>query len=414
MARNLRSRVISAPHPAAARRRKVLKSSGATTTKKAAKKSSARKSIKEEASSVIPSIPIQPKPKRIRKAKPHKNAIPTPEPIQPTILPNAPYLPPKNPQATFLGLPAEVSSSPPIATTKLTFPPQLRLQIYAYLHATTLIHIHKHVKVTKYYSYVSKQTWTPCKAAHPTLPLCAHPKYSGLCPESDRCTVRRDQPLDLRGLHALALTSKFVRSETAEFRAAPSTIAIPFDNDAAQCLATLRRVAPRKFAAIRRLVVVGVETDDAFFRGDANFILDQVPQLEALGVQFQAMNHARVDVLNESKLWLWCRGWRPLEWAATLIRTFPQRKAVPRHLTVVLEGTVWVKGLNGKIVGGESRWTLDKQIVVRIVREGKGPRVEASVGGPGEGWSDKDVRFEVVNPGGLVEPKRNAAWKAWW
>jgi hypothetical protein len=47
-----------------------------------------------------------------RKPAPHKDAVPPPE-----SLPNdgaidaPPYLPPKNPQATFLGLPAEVDTS---------------------------------------------------------------------------------------------------------------------------------------------------------------------------------------------------------------------------------------------------------------------------------------------------------------
>jgi hypothetical protein len=31
-----------------------------------------------------------------------------------------------------------------------------------------------------------------------------------------------------------------------------------------------------------------------------------------------------------------------------------------------------------------------------------------------KGWEDEDVAMEAIQPGRLVEPKRNANWKCWW
>ena len=75
-----------------------------SVAKKSAKPASKRKPAQQKATAKEPTK-IAPK----RKPAPHKEAIPTPEPL-PWLggIDAPPYLPPKNPQATFLGLPAEV------------------------------------------------------------------------------------------------------------------------------------------------------------------------------------------------------------------------------------------------------------------------------------------------------------------
>ncbi|KAF2676642.1 hypothetical protein K458DRAFT_321611 [Lentithecium fluviatile CBS 122367] len=321
--------------------------------------------------------------KATQKCKPplHKNAIPAPGP-QIDSIPAPPYLKPENPQATLLGLPAEI-----------------RLEIYKHLITTTLIHVHRKDAPGGDRSY----TWTPCKATNPTCSLlCLNPKWSGLCAEADRCTVKKAAPPDPRGFYGLAATSKFLRGECMESFMKDAVISVNLA-ELAYWMNWLGARAPQQLAGIRRLTLAG-PYHIRYFSRDVPRVLDEMPGIEGIGFQVQDRNfwwiNGKDRTVNTTR---WKQHWKLARWV----------RGIDSHVTVAVETTIWMKGLTGQIVGGQSRYAPEQQAVIRVVREGKVDS-DGDEGMSGTGWEDADVKLEVVQPGGLVEPKRTADWRGWW
>jgi len=179
----------------------------------------------------------------------------------------------------------------------------------------------------------------------------------------------------------------------------------------------LQAKAPRQLASIRRLTLAGY-TDFANFMYNMPKVQTAFPHIEALGIQVQTPNSLWVTdwVSGDVNTTRW-REWEPAAWAAGS-KFYGEWEEKPcgiygRHVTFVLEGMIWVKGLSGNVIGGESRYVQEQQSVVRIIREGKVEGDGDEYMG-GTGWTDEDVRVEVLQPGGVVEPKRNAFWREWW
>jgi hypothetical protein len=102
--------------------------------------------------------------------------------------------------------------------------------------------------------------------------------------------------------------------------------------------------------------------------------------------------------------------WKAVLYASgALLNPRTRAKGGERHITVIIEGTLWTKGAKKYLASGGWIRSAQQQAVVRIVRKG---RVDGNV--CGTGWEDEDVNLEVVQPGGLVEPGRTAGWRKWW
>lgn len=276
---------------------------------------------------------------------------------------------------------------------------QLRIEIYKYLSDTTLVHVHRHLKPgTRRFIF----TWTPCKGANPRHPvLCANPKWSGLCTEEDRCTYKIAAPPEPRGFYGLAATCKAMRHDTQEFFQRHTVFSIKNDN-LGLWLAHLRKHAYGQLLNIRRLTVISTLPGTHVDNRTAG-ILREFPNLEAVGVQqveplFRYVHNIAAMDVDVARTW---KAWG---------RWFSLRELSPR-ISLTMEGTVYVHRRNVKVRengGVRVQPIKEEQFVTRIIREGK------EEGYVGEGWDDEDVKFELVRPGGLVAPRRDAQWRLWW
>ncbi|KAF2865697.1 hypothetical protein BDV95DRAFT_612279 [Massariosphaeria phaeospora] len=294
------------------------------------------------------------------------------------------YPTPNNPQATLLGLPAE-----------------LRLQIYAYLNAATLVHAHGH----EYNSWRWQRfTWTPCKAPHPTHPLlCANPKWSGLCNEQDRCTYKKDAPPEPRGFYALAATNKLVRGECMEFSMAHAVVSVNMA-EVESWMDFVEARAPKLFGKIRRITFAGSDRGAGIY----SEVERRMPQIEAMGFQLQTHPDRWIDSWNSTaweldpKLKHLTR-WAPVRCAGHIDN--PGIEPISRHVTVVAEGTVWLDRVP------------NRQAVFRVIREGKAlGHEDGDEGRPlnGIAWNTDNFKTEVIPAQWVVNPKRNAGWRWWW
>jgi hypothetical protein len=175
--------------------------------------------------------------------------------------------------------------------------------------------------------------------------------------------------------------------------------------------------APRQLASIRRLTLAG-QANYAFFCSDMPELQNAFPHIEELGIQVQMGPAPWVNMLIPGTVDTRWRNWEPANWASgNKIYGTKQEMPFGRHVTFVFEGTIWLRGLNASHFLGQSepRDVQEQQLVVRIIREGKleGDEDEDEEMG-GTGWTDEDVKIEVLQPGGLVEPKRTANWRMWW
>ncbi|CAO2653990.1 Nn.00g107230.m01.CDS01 [Neocucurbitaria sp. VM-36] len=316
-------------------------------------------------------------PKRRKTANTAPKTILKATPVEPPKEhPAATILPPSNPQATLTGLPAE-----------------LRLQIYSFLCDSTLIHVHQHNSTET--PSKPRFTWTPCRSPHPFSPLlCANPKWSGMCPESSRCTYKIHAPPDPIGFWALAASNKWIRNEAQEFFLSKTVVSIHPQNLSAW-LDYLAEVAPGQIESLRRVTLAGPNLPQFLSFATMRVLRDRVPNLEGVGIQCQDSS------------WAFLRSWgvsapqiRPDAWKSWSVLE-RVKLLVDASVTVALEAMLWKKK--------RPRWgqKVEQQVVVRILRAGK----EGKVAG---GWGDDDVEVEIDSPETLAEPKRNAKWRQWW
>ncbi|KAF2011875.1 hypothetical protein BU24DRAFT_425698 [Aaosphaeria arxii CBS 175.79] len=320
---------------------------------------------------------------------------------------------PKNPQACLLGLPCE-----------------LRLEIYKYVFDSSLIHVHRHapshededIAVDEKYTG-PEFTWTPCREVNPRSSLlCLNPKWSGLCPESSRCTYRPRKPTIPTGFAALTWTCRAIQHEAREFFLRSTTVSIHLTH-LTRFLTFMSSHAPKQLVLIRRVTLTGPEHWDHnwVFRTAFTDLKSHLPHLEAVGYQGQVSKWTM-------------RPTRAL--ASSAIR--PQPMALWRTWAMVNRFTVFDRRVSIAIEGltyhRPTRWNngpeKEEHFVYRVYRDGRddvegggreipfGHAMSAAhllygteVKGPG--WTDEDVEVEVQEPG-LVEGKRNAKWRQWW
>jgi hypothetical protein len=288
------------------------------------------------------------------------------------------YKTPRNPQATFEGLPAEI-----------------RLQIYDYLCDSSIIHVHKHQAKTipGNDGHNDKQptcfTWTPCRSPSPKSPLlCANPKWSGMCKEEDRCTYKLYSPPEVFGFWALAASSKAIRNEAQEFFLRRTVISIHPEN-LRPWLDHLAKHSPRQIDYLRRITLAGPNTHNQFLQSQVQLLHDRVPKLSGVGFQSQdpiwrwVTNHASGEPQILRQAW---KQWNILEWM----------QIFDSSVTVELEATMWYKHSHWRTV------VVERQFAVRVLRK------------EGGGWNEGNVQVEYVEPGKLAEPRMNAKWRAWW
>lgn len=338
---------------------------------------------KRKAKEDLVAKPPQKKVKRKPQKSSHKNGAAKPS-VEHDYTQSTPPPTPTNPQATLLGIPTE-----------------LRLQIYGYVFDSTLIHVHRHEidELDDTMWSPPRFTWTPCRGVNPNSNLlCANPKWSGLCKESDRCTFRPFAPKDPTGFAALAWTCKFIRQETQEFFLRNTTVSI-HARDVRPWLDHLEKNAPTYIDLLTRITITGLDNFETHMNTALADIKKRVPNLEAVGFQGQVAKWVWYDqsapcLVDPSNKW---KQWRMVEWMKTNFN---------RDITVAMEGHMFAK---------PRRWwnsgpTKEKQASFRVIREAIIP-VDGMTSGTG--WEDKDVRVYAAGPD-LVEPKRNAKWRKWW
>ncbi|KAH7091527.1 hypothetical protein FB567DRAFT_437000 [Paraphoma chrysanthemicola] len=244
----------------------------------------------------------------------------------------------------------------PFATLS-NLPAELRLQIYSHLCDTTIIHVHRHGAE---YGKNSKFTWTPCRAPSSASPLlCANPKWSGMCDEEDRCTYKIYAPPEPIGFWGLAASNKMIRNETQEFFLRKSVVSI-HPRDLRPWLDHLADKDPKR-------------CQDSIYRW--------TPFANRSNFQF------------DGEAW---KRWHIVDWM----------KSFSPSVTIAIEAIVWKKS--------HPRWTpniVEQQVAVRLIRQGE-PTEEGSRSA--SGWADEDVDVQIVKPGKLASPKRNAKWRQWW
>lgn len=286
---------------------------------------------------------------------------------------------PTNPYATLSNLPAE-----------------LRLQIYSHLCDTTIIHVHHHGSE---YNKNSKFTWTPCRApSSASSLLCANPKWSGMCDEEDRCTYKIYAPPEPIGFWGLAASNKMIRNETQEYFLRKSVVSI-HPRDLRPWLDHLADKDPNRVESLRRITLAGPNSYRHFTNLELQLLRDRIPNLEAVGFQCQDANYRWTSFGNRRDFQVNVEAWK--RW-----HTIDWMKSFSPSVTIAVEAIIWKKS--------HPRWTpniVEQQVAVRILRQGI-PAEEGSRST--SGWADEDVDVQVVKPGKLASPKRNAKWRQWW
>ncbi|KAF2478279.1 uncharacterized protein BDR25DRAFT_9440 [Lindgomyces ingoldianus] len=286
---------------------------------------------------------------------------------------------PKNPRATFLGLPAE-----------------LRLLIYHHVFHSALIHVHHHPEANLEDGGWRRAwfSWTPCLAPNPKSPLlCANPKWSGLCKDSERCTYNPKLKPNPTSSIAIMWTCKFVYQEAQNLLLRETVVSVS-SQDLNPWVRYLSHICPKHLQSLRRITITGPDRFAPQIIGDTmEMVRKHFPDLEAVAFQGQVPIWLALgnNILHFPKpVWhLWAMQIR--------MHHFDPRVAV------AIEGFGWNKPrLPWKDI-------QEEHVVHRIYREGKTVGQEIK----DRGWSEEDVVVEVQR-GPLVEAKRNARWRQWW
>jgi hypothetical protein len=284
-------------------------------------------------------------------------------------------------------------------------PAELRLHIYSHLHATALVHVHYH-EATE--TSERRFTWTPCRGTlSSNRLLCANPKWSGSCAEEERCTYNKLTPSEPRGFFALAASCKALCNEIGDLFYRCGGVSIKQDVFE-RWLEYMTQRAPRYLEQLRRITFEGHISSFSFLfyqPGSRAAFRRSVPRLEAIAVQTQEPLRSLVRESRGADIWV-----RNDVWKMGVTSYWLRDWDADIDITVELMACWNPKRIH---IGMWNPDVVEQQIVMRIMR----PPIEGGgvVAANGQlEWSDEDVRVEVVKPGCLMEPKRNAKWRAWW
>lgn len=274
---------------------------------------------------------------------------------------------PKNPQATLLGLPAE-----------------LRLPIDKYSFYSMLVHIHYNAafKNARGIETPVQFTWTPCLASDPScLLFCANPKWSGLCKDEKRCTSMSNKPLFMKGIFALLRSCKILYEEGRESMVRNTVISIHprYLSEWIDRLSTPQIRSPKR---------INLSCVDQGLLPLLEGPLKRLPNLQAIAWQGQANQSRmrRVGGRDDESLMVarWTRSLSASILMAIDAYTWePQYRHIPSN--------------------------KEHQTRFKIVREGK--TADNLIGS--SSWDDADVEVEV-HKSYPVEWKNSAPWRIWW
>jgi hypothetical protein len=255
-----------------------------------------------------------------------------------------------------------------------------------------MVHVHKRR---------GRYTWTPCKGTNPTYPLlCHHPRWSGLCPETERCSYKHAETPEPRGFWGLAATCKLVHEEMEHLFMKETCFSI-HPAHMKGWLTWLDRHAPKQLHSITKVTFAGPDHRlhaPSHYTGTLEAVEKALPNLEAIGYQCQTPQSTWITKyydlyslgrgLGERDHWA---SWHPFECLDIFAPT----------ITVVVEGMVWWK---------PEEYHHEYQGIIRVVRDGKQERYK------GSGCEDDDVKLEVVQPQRIAyhEGKDPIGWELWW
>jgi hypothetical protein len=290
---------------------------------------------------------------------------------------------PKNPHASFLGIPAE-----------------LRLAIYDYVFGSSLVHVHCHEDKENVQEPIHF-SWTACREPNPKCTLlCANPKWSGLCKDSERCTVTVGALPEPRGFEALMWTCKSIRQESQTSFLRNTTVSIGTWYYW-KWIKYLEERSPQHFELVRYITLAGESTykqlvwDTDIPENPFESIRVKFPNLQGIAFQVQAGRYGIRGLKVEKQ-----PTWRELGLAQGL-------DLFDRNLTVAQEVSVYQKPwwLNGSII-------TDIYARIRVIREGKYDVHDRST----SGWDDQDIETESCMMSGeqVTVRGKNAKWKRWW
>jgi hypothetical protein len=284
---------------------------------------------------------------------------------------------PTNPQASLLGLPAE-----------------LRLEIYSHLYDTLIVHVcHRSGR------NASRFTWSPCRSVSASSPLlCANPKWSGMCKQEDRCTYDASAQQEQYGAWALAASNRLIREEAHELFFRESVVSV-HPQDLTPWLDHLAERDPCHIEKLRHVTLAGPNYHRILCRIEFETLRTLIPNLHSLGVQCQNplwhwVNMSQSDVkpmeVDRTK---W-HTWNIVQW----VREFDPT------ITIALEAMIWRKPHTQS-----EPEQAEEQVVIQLLREGK---VSSAV--PGSGWSDTDINLSIFASDDLAPCKKGTNWKQWW
>ena len=279
---------------------------------------------------------------------------------------------PRNPRATFEGLPTE-----------------LRLQVYDYLRDLLHIHVHRRVKTREEASsQVIKPpfVWDPCRQTNPkTRLLCANPEWSGMCKEEDRCSYKADSPAEPRGPWALIASNKAIRNEAKELFLRETVLSVN-SQDLQPWLNHLIRYAPQRIKHLRHITLTGLNEWDSTYTGLVQLLQECVPNLAGLGFQFYTHGCPSINIHEVSQHSIrieqkQCRNW--------LVANMLSRFESP--IAFALEATIWHKT-------GPS-----KRLAIRMISQDSE-----------DGEDEADVYVDIDDPGKWAETGQQVEWRKSW
>lgn len=304
--------------------------------------------------------------------------------------PAATFKTPKNPQATFEGIPAE-----------------LRVMIHELASRSTIIHVHMHkpdhTPITDIFDIFDEQVkwyWTPCRGTNPKTPLlCANPKWSGMCKEEERCTYKLAAPPEPRGFWALIACNKAIRRE-AKAPCLRSTVISIRSALLENWISHLSTYAPSQIEQIRRVTLAG--PDLLYIGNDAMESLEKnFPNLEGVGYQCHSSFHNN-----------WTKQWRDGQWVISLLapRDWANLKWTSHFdssVDMVFEALVW-RDPTELLLHEPQR--PERMTAIRVFAQGTRDVRDIGTLRDMEIWWPK----EVINCSPLPEPQNKAMWRYWW
>ena len=280
---------------------------------------------------------------------------------------------PRNPRATFEGLPTE-----------------MRLQIYDYLRDLLHIHVRRRVKIKEEASSQARKpppfVWYPCRRTNPnTRLLCANPEWSGMCKEEDRCSYEADSPVEPRGPWALIASNKAIRNEAKELFLRDTVLSVN-SQDLQPWLNHLIRHAPQRMNHLHHITLTGPIEWSSTHTCLVRLLQERVPNLTGLGFQFYTHGCHSINIYEISQNSIQveqneCRNWL----VSNLLTQFEY------PIAFALEAIIWHKT-------GPS-----KRLAIRMISQDSE-----------DGEDEADVYVDIDDPGKWAETSRQAGWRKSW